>query len=168
MERRIDLLDTPHMTRVLGRAGDRRIQVGEDSPQPAVLTRGSGFDAMVQVGEDQARIRLAVKGEKTFIRAFGRTLTLTIVDPVEQASQAAGGQRDTALAPMPGTLVECHVAPGDPVERSQPLVTIESMKILTLIQAPRQGVVEEICFQAGETFDKNAVLVRLAPKAEDN
>jgi biotin carboxyl carrier protein len=40
---------------------------------------------------------------------------------------------------------------------------IESMKILTVISAPRDGQVAGIHFEPGESFDKNAALVSLEP-----
>ena len=167
MERRIDLLEESYTTRVIGRPGAHQVQVGEDEYQKATLTPGPGGQALIQVGENRAEIHMVSQGERTFIRAFGRTFSLDIVDPVDQASREAGGRQDTARAPMPGTLVEVHVAPGEAVERSQPLVTIESMKILTLIPAPRTGTIQEICFEPGDNFEKNAALGRLAPREEN-
>ena len=110
---------------------------------------------------------MAVKGETAYIRAFDRTFTLRIVDPVEQAAQEAGGSSsNTARAPMPGMVVEVQVAAGDQVTKGQPIITIESMKILTLITAPRGGEVSQVHFEPGDTFDKNAAQVTLTEKEE--
>ncbi|MCP4722767.1 MAG: hypothetical protein GY860_25200, partial [Desulfobacteraceae bacterium] len=48
----------------------------------------------------------------------------------------------------------------------QPLITIECMKILTDITAPRDGEVATVNFEPGKTFDKNAVLVILKEKKD--
>ena len=45
-------------------------------------------------------------------------------------------------------------------------MNIESMKILTVIVAPRDGHVEKVFSMPGQTFDKNAVLVTLAKRQE--
>ncbi len=45
-------------------------------------------------------------------------------------------------------------------------MVIESMKLETTITAPRDGVVAELGYAVGDTFDKGAVLVRLAPEAD--
>ena len=62
---------------------------------------------------------------------------------------------------MPGTVVEINVRDGDRVERGWPLMTIESMKILTVIKAPRNGKITTIHVKTGQTFDKNDLLVTL-------
>ena len=41
------------------------------------------------------------------------------------------------------------------------------MKLETTIRAPRAGVVAELPLSAGATFDKGALLVRLAAVEED-
>ena len=110
-------------------------------------------------------IQIAVKGETAYIKAFGRTFALEVVDPVEQASQESGDS-DTAKAPMPGMVVDTHVALGENVNKGQDLITIESMKILTVITAPRDGEVSRINFESGSTFDKNDVLVTLKEKED--
>lgn len=163
MQRRIDLLDQQYITTVSGHPGNHYLQVEEDKTQQACLTMKNDFHGTIQLGDEQADLHLAIKGETAFIRAFGRTITLDIVDPVEQASQEAGRGKDTACAraPMPGTVVDVHVAEGDKVAKGDPMITIESMKILTIITAPRDGEIAKINSDPGNTFDKNEVLVFL-------
>ncbi len=161
MQRRIDLLDKQYITTVSGHPGEHHIQVGDGMPQQACLTMENNFHGRIQLGDQEVDLQMAVRGETAFIRAFGRTFTLSVVDPVEQASQEAGGRKDTAPAPMPGMVVEVHAAEGEKVVKGQPLITIESMKILTIITAPRDGEVAIVNFEPGKTFDKNAALVTL-------
>ena len=166
MRRRIDLLDENYTVTVVGQPGNRRLQVAEGEPQPAALTLGRECQATIQLGDQSADIQMAVKGEKAYIRAFDRTFALRIVDPVEQAAQEAGGGSNTARAPMPGTIVKVAVTVGERVTKGQPMITIESMKILTVITAPRDGEVSEVHFQTGDTFEKNAALVTLKEEEE--
>ena len=167
MKRRIDLLDEHYNVTVFGQPGEQYLRVADGQAQPASLTMGAARHGSIQLGDQRADIQIAVKGETAHIRAFERTFILRIVDPVEQAAQEAGGGSDIARAPMPGTVVEVQVAVGEAIIKGQPMITIESMKILMVIQAPRDGEVSEVYFEPGDTFDKNAALVTLKEKEEE-
>lgn len=161
MQRRINLLNTQYRVTVFNRSGKKYLQIGADDPQLADLALEENGEHIVRLGDRHARIRMVVKGETAFIRAFGRTLTLTVPDPVEQAAQETGHGGNLARAPMPGTVVEVNVEENDPVTKGMPLMTIESMKILTVITASRDGKIAKIHFSHGDTFDKNAILITL-------
>lgn len=163
MQRRIDLLSNSHSVIVTGTEGDWKIQVDDQYPAPVALIKNKDYAHQIEVDGQKEDIQIVVKGETAYIKAFGRTFTLTVVDPVEQAAQESGGS-DNALAPMPGMVVDIHVAKGDKVKKGQDLITIESMKILTVMTAPRDGEVSGINFEPGSTFDKNDVLVTLKEK----
>jgi pyruvate carboxylase len=45
---------------------------------------------------------------------------------------------------MPGLVVAIHKKPGDSIERGAPLITLEAMKMETVVRAPRAGVVKEV------------------------
>lgn len=96
-----------------------------------------------------------------FLHGYGRTFTATVENPLTKAGVGAGDSANTAVAPMPGTVVSVAVSAGDNVSKGQLLMTIESMKMLTDINASRDGIVETIHLGDGETFDKNALLVTL-------
>ena len=67
-------------------------------------------------------------------------------------------------APMPGMVVTIAVEPGQEVITGQRLVIIESMKMQSEIVAWRDGVVERIYLQVGDTFDRGASLIGLEPE----
>ena len=166
MRRRIDLKNRQFEVTVFGKSDDRFLQVNDGSFLSVSLIPCEDEDHIIKLGKNSAAAKLASRGDWVYIQAFGRTFSLRIVDPVEQAVQASGGRGNRAKAPMPGTVVEVNAAPGDHVEKGQILMTIESMKILTLISSPRNGEVAAVHFAVGDTFDKNAVLVTLVEEEE--
>jgi biotin carboxyl carrier protein len=120
----------------------------------------------VRCDDRTERVWIAVRGDSVFVHAFGRAWELTVIDPIERA-RATAEQADIAMAPMPGTVVKVAVGPGDHVHVGQPLVIIESMKMQSEIVASREGVVDRVFLVEGESFDRGAALVSLAPEEQD-
>jgi pyruvate carboxylase subunit B len=61
------------------------------------------------------------------------------------AGGASGGACDGVIAtPMPGKIVEVHVKEGDQVEKDQPLLVVESMKMQNDILSDVKGVVNKV------------------------
>jgi len=166
MRRRIGLSEVYYDVTVFGSPGKRSIQIGDGEVQAASLVEGERGEAVVRMGEWTAPIRIAWRGDTAYVRAFDRTFALRVMDPVEQAAQETGGRAGTTRAPMPGVVVEVKVAPGDRVSKGQPIMIIESMKILTVITAPRNGEVARVHYEQGQSFERNAVLVTLKETEE--
>jgi biotin carboxyl carrier protein len=62
-------------------------------------------------------------------------------------------------APMPGTIVSVHVAPGDRVTAGQLVVKLEAMKMTNAVKAPRDAAVREVRARAGQAVGYGDVLV---------
>jgi acetyl/propionyl-CoA carboxylase alpha subunit len=110
-------------------------------------------------------VKLITHGEQVFIHAFGRNFELDVIDPVDRAAEKSGSS-SVVKAPMPGIMVEVNVQPGQQVTEGEPLLSMESMKIMTVIKAWRDGEIEAVNFSEGDAFDKNAVLVAMVEKEE--
>ncbi len=82
-----------------------------------------------------------------------------MLTPVERfpdptAHVAAG----SLLAPTPGSVVRVAVAVGDHVEKGQPLLWLEAMKMEHAVNAPSAGIVAELPVAAGQQVDVGSVL----------
>jgi pyruvate carboxylase len=64
-------------------------------------------------------------------------------------------------APLSGKVVKFFVKEGDMVNREQPLVVIEAMKMQTNIKSPQEGIVERIFVSAGESVEAGDLILRL-------
>ncbi len=112
---------------------------------------------------------VARHGDEVFVHHAGRTHRVAAINSLERAAREAigAGGADAVIAPMPGVVVEVAVTPGERVEAGAVLLTIESMKLQTPILAPHEGRVDEVVFEAGQSFDKGVVLVRLGGEDEE-
>jgi biotin carboxyl carrier protein len=75
----------------------------------------------------------------------------------DSAGAAHGEQK--VLAPMPGRVVRVLVAPGDEVERRQPLVVVEAMKMENELRSPKAGRVKDVAVTPGTSVEAGRVLV---------
>jgi biotin carboxyl carrier protein len=63
-------------------------------------------------------------------------------------------------APLPGTIIEVFVKPGEQVESGNVIVVIEAMKMKNRIRSTRSGKISEVLVSAGQTVAHKQVLVR--------
>jgi biotin carboxyl carrier protein len=112
-------------------------------------------------GEDVPFVAVA-EGDRLFIHIAGTAYELTLHDPVKYYAVELGADaEDFARAPMPGSVILTPVIAGDRVAAGDTLMVIESMKIEVAIKAPRAGIVEQVKFGVGQSFERDAVLVTL-------
>jgi len=103
---------------------------------------------------------ITTAGDKVFVR-------LGVLDFVLARERAAGGRpRERAAgggleSPMPGVVTRVMVAAGDTVQKGQPLVALEAMKMEHVIRAPGPGRVTRVLAQAGEMVNGGVALVEL-------
>ena len=63
------------------------------------------------------------------------------------------------VAPLPGTVIEVFVKPGDEVEAGQVILIIEAMKMKNSIRSTKDGIVGAVLVSAGDTVAHKQTLV---------
>ncbi|HZP86367.1 MAG TPA: acetyl-CoA carboxylase biotin carboxyl carrier protein subunit, partial [Burkholderiales bacterium] len=76
----------------------------------------------------------------------------------------AGG---SLTAPMPGSVVDVLVKAGQRVDKGQPMIIIEAMKMEHTIGAPTAGTVIEVLFGKGDQVKEGEQLFQFDKDAND-
>lgn len=69
-------------------------------------------------------------------------------------------------APLPGTVVDVFVKPGDKVEAGQVVLIIEAMKMKNSIRSVFSGTISEVLVSAGQSVAHKQALVKFADLGE--
>ena len=90
----------------------------------------------------------------------GRTL-FTRLDPLtyEQSEDVSDFRLS---APMPGNVIRVLVKAGEKVISGQPLLVMEAMKMEHTINAPADGIVEQVFFQTGDLVQNDTELIKFS------
>jgi biotin carboxyl carrier protein len=78
---------------------------------------------------------------------------------VASAPSSAESASNGLVSPLPGTVVEIFVKPGEEVESGQVVLIIEAMKMKNSIRAVRGGVVKRVLVNAGQTVAHKQALL---------
>jgi len=128
----------------------------------AFAWHGKGARVRIQLGGRDYTADVLLEGESAYVFLDGATHVLTRNDPLAHAGEEAGEHAGDMSAPMPGKIIAIHVAAGDKVEKGQPLLVMEAMKMEHTITAGADGEVAEIFHAIGDQVTEGAVLIALA------
>jgi biotin carboxyl carrier protein len=166
MQHHISVNDVPHRL-WLGRSADGYVLHIADAVAPVALRHDSSGQVILEANGRQVPMVIAVDGDVIHIHLDGEAYRLAYTDAATFHAAAAGGAAGNVVrAPMPGVVIASPVAEGDVVAAGDTLIVIESMKLETAIKAPRAGTVETVSFTLGQTFDRDAILVKLVAEGE--
>jgi biotin carboxyl carrier protein len=145
---------------VLHRVHTRADGVMVDGEALAVRSAGRGCFVTTIDGHSEP-LRAVAHGDAVYVQLRGRAWRLEKLDPARSNAASGAGATGASLAPMPGVVVSLHAQLGQRVERGDPLLVIESMKLQMTVEAATQGTVVELPCAAGQTFARGAVLARV-------
>jgi biotin carboxyl carrier protein len=77
-------------------------------------------------------------------------------------SSATVAKVNEVKAPMPGLIVDIRVQPGQAVQKGDPLLVLEAMKMENILKAPADGVVSSVKVDLRTNVTKGQVLIQFA------
>jgi biotin carboxyl carrier protein len=63
---------------------------------------------------------------------------------------------------IPGTIQEIKIKEGQTVKKGEPMLILESMKMLNIVRVPLDGEIKKISVTIGEKIPKNHLMVEFA------
>jgi 3-methylcrotonyl-CoA carboxylase alpha subunit len=123
------------------------------------VMRGPAYgELIVRRGDRIDQMFAVVDGDTTWVFHDGVAY--------EVAEQTGGRRRvphahGSLTAPMPATVIEIKVAPGDTVSRGDILIVLEAMKMELPVRAPGEGRVTAIHCRPGQLVQPDTSLIEL-------
>ncbi|MEM0929033.1 MAG: biotin carboxylase N-terminal domain-containing protein [Pseudomonadota bacterium] len=131
---------------------------------PLVLSDGGEDGLIMTIGDETIVLEdgwVEEGGSAAILQTAAGSIRVPIYDTFAAAGQ--GDAAEQALSsPMPATVTGVMVAVGDTVASGDTLMTLEAMKMETVVKAPHDGVVDAVHFQKGDSVAKGALLLGLA------
>ena len=117
-------------------------------------------------GEQVTVAEVSAAGPRVFVRLGAMDFVIQREPTGRRRTRAGGG--GSLETPMPGVVTKVMVAPGATVQRGQPLLAIEAMKMEHVIRAPHDGTVRSLAAKVGDMVAGGVPLVELdAPETDD-
>ncbi|MBI2193566.1 MAG: biotin/lipoyl-binding protein [Planctomycetes bacterium] len=125
----------------------------------ARIVSGRHDDLILESRGQRFRARGVRERNQRMLWVNGRTFSAEMQTAARRPGPA---EEASGLAAMiPGIVREIHVRAGQSVQRGDPLVTLESMKMVMSVDAPRAGRVAEVLCRPGQAVEAGIPLVTL-------
>ncbi len=100
------------------------------------------------------------------LKVNGKLVKVTIKKDIEVLLETIGiGNSENQSikelkAPMPGVVLEIKVKKGDQIQKEEPLVILEAMKMENVLTSPLDGTISSIEVAEKDTVEKNTLLIK--------
>lgn len=125
----------------------------------SVITQNKSLEAVIEDEENIIEVMMD-----------GRLYETQVLDErallMAQRRGGLGGGSGEVHSPMPGLIVKVTVEEGQDVEQGTTVVILESMKMQNELKAPISGKIKAIIVAAGQTVNKNDLLIEIETPEE--
>ncbi|MBI5242552.1 MAG: biotin/lipoyl-binding protein [Elusimicrobia bacterium] len=144
-------------------AGRAKVRLDEGTEKEISFLRLNEHALILELPEGRVPVYLARRGGDLFVQIQGQAFQLREEDSDHSLQEASGaGEEDkTISAPMPGKVVKILVKPGASVQRTQPVIILDSMKVEIELKASSDGRVREVLVKEGQQLDMGQPLITL-------
>jgi len=125
-----------------------------------VLHEGRSFNAEV-VSVDYATKNIVLKVNELRVELNAKDRFDLLLERLGM-SNAAAAKVNELKAPMPGLIVDIRVVPGQTVQKGDPLLVLEAMKMENILKAPADGTVGSLKVALRDNVQKGQVLVQFS------
>jgi 3-methylcrotonyl-CoA carboxylase alpha subunit len=148
------------------RQADGTMIVGINEDKLAVrLVPADGDSFTAVVGGRRETVRIHQDDQTLFVHDLHGVHTLTAIPYLTYISALAETSGELR-APMTGMILKVNVAVGDRIKAGDVAAILESMKMELRINSETDGVVAAVNCRAGETVERNAVVVVVEPDGQ--
>ena len=149
----VEILDDHHVL-VDGKPFEVDFSEISDQPVYSLLLDGRSFEAYVYPTDKTWQVLL-----------HGRLYPSMVEDERERRLRAAAGSQVQESgefhlkAPMPGLVVAIAVEDGQPVQKGDVLIVLESMKMQNELKSPRDGVASRLRVKTGDSVEQHQTML---------
>ena len=139
--------------------GGATLVVGERETPLSFTPRGDDT-IEVTTADISTTVAAVVEGRQVYIRTRNGRFEFVLADPFGVADDEQGGH-DRVVAPLPGTVVALLAQEGAMVEKGDPILTLEVMKMEQTLRAPYSGTLTRLKCAVGDIVQEGAELAEI-------